>query len=111
MKFVERKIIFHGSYFADFYLEQSPKVQEKIEFVFHLIRKVERVSRKFLSQIEGTDGCMKSEWSIALTFTGFSVVSMKEVLWSYSMVFRRKHKKHPGQKSKRLKELKMSILF
>ena len=56
MKFVERKIIFHGSYFADFYLEQSPKVQEKIEFVFHLIRKVERVSRKFLSQIEGTDG-------------------------------------------------------
>ena len=56
MEFVERKIIFHGSYFADFYLELSPKVQEKIEFVFHIIRQVERVSRKFLTQIEGANG-------------------------------------------------------
>ena len=48
MKFVERKIIFHGSYFADFYLEQSIKVQEKIEFVLRIIRQVERVSKKFL---------------------------------------------------------------
>ena len=56
MKFAERKIIFHGSYFADFYLEQSIKVQEKIEFVLRIIRQVERVSKKFLSQMEGTDG-------------------------------------------------------
>ncbi len=56
MEFVERKIIFHGSHFVDFYLEQTTKVQEKIEFVFHIIKQVERVSKKFLSPIENTDG-------------------------------------------------------
>ena len=56
MEFVERKIIFHGSHFVDFYLEQTTKVQEKIEFVFHIIKWVERVSKKFLSPMENTDG-------------------------------------------------------
>ena len=56
MEFVERKIIFHGSHFVDFYLEQTTKVQEKIEFVFQIIKKVGRVSRKFLSPIENSDG-------------------------------------------------------
>ena len=56
MEFVERKIIFHGSHFVDFYLEQTTKVQEKIEFVFHIIKRVERVSKKFLSPIENTEG-------------------------------------------------------
>ena len=56
MEFVERKIIFHGSHFVNFYLEQTTKVQEKIEFVFHIIKRVERVSKKFLSPMENTDG-------------------------------------------------------
>jgi phage-related protein len=56
MEFVERKILFHGSHFVDFYLEQTTKVQEKIEFVFHIIKRVERVSKKFLSPMENTDG-------------------------------------------------------
>jgi len=56
MEFVERKIIFHGSHFVEFYLEQTTKVQEKIEFVFHIIKRVERVSKKFLSPMENTDG-------------------------------------------------------
>jgi phage-related protein len=56
MKFVERKIIFYGSHFVDFYLEQTTKVQEKIEFVFHIIKRVERVSKKFLSPMENKDG-------------------------------------------------------
>ena len=56
MEFIERKIIFHGSHFADFYLEQSTKVQEKIEFVLRIVRQVERVSKKFLSPMKGTDG-------------------------------------------------------
>ena len=56
MEFVERKIIFHGSHFVEFYLEQTTKVQEKIEFVFHIIKRVERVSEKFLSPMKNTDG-------------------------------------------------------
>jgi len=56
MEFVERKIIFHGSNFVNFYLNQPAKFQEKIEFVFHIIKRVERVSKKFLSPMENTDG-------------------------------------------------------
>ena len=56
MKFVERNIIFHDRHFADFYIEQSAKVQEKIEFVFRIIKQVERVSKKFLSPMEGSNG-------------------------------------------------------
>ena len=40
----------------EFYLEQKPNVQEKIEFVFRIIRQVERVSKKFLDHMEGSDG-------------------------------------------------------
>ena len=56
MKFVERKIIFHGDYFMDFYLEQNARVQEKIEYVLRIVRQVERVSKKFFDHLEGTDG-------------------------------------------------------
>ena len=34
----QRKIIFHEHYFIDFYLKQNEKVQEKIEYVFKIIR-------------------------------------------------------------------------
>ena len=39
-----------------FYLEQTPKVQEKIEYVLKLISVVERVPEKFLKHITGTHG-------------------------------------------------------
>ncbi len=52
----QRQIIFHGNYFIDFYLEQSGKVQEKIEFVFTVIRNVQNVPKKFLQHLTGTDG-------------------------------------------------------
>lgn len=52
----QRQIIFHGKYFTNFYLEQPEKVQEKIEFVFKLIRTVQKVPKKYLSHLTGTDG-------------------------------------------------------
>ena len=52
----ERDIIFYGRYFLNFYLEQSSKAQEKIEYVFKLIKLVDRVPEKFLKHLEGTDG-------------------------------------------------------
>jgi phage-related protein len=51
-----RQIIFHEHYFIDFYLEQSEKVQEKIEYVFKIIRTVQIVPKKFLDHLTGTDG-------------------------------------------------------
>jgi phage-related protein len=52
----QRQIIFHGNYFIDFYLGQTEKVQEKIEFVFKVIRTVQKVPKKFLDHLTGTDG-------------------------------------------------------
>jgi phage-related protein len=52
----ERQIIFHKHYFLDFYLEQSGKAQEKIEYVLKIIRTVQNVPKKFLEFITGTDG-------------------------------------------------------
>ena len=55
MTFTERKIIFHDDYFTKFYLEQTAKVQEKIEYVLRIVRQVERVPTTFLKHMEGTE--------------------------------------------------------
>lgn len=52
----ERKIIFYEGYFVNFYLEQNEKVQEKIEYVFKLVRTVQNVPKKFLQHMAETDG-------------------------------------------------------
>lgn len=39
-----------------FYSKQGKKVQEKIEYVFKLIRQVERIPEKFLKHLTSTDG-------------------------------------------------------
>jgi phage-related protein len=52
----ERQIIFYEHYFTDFYLEQNEKVQEKIEYVFKIVRTVQNVPKKFLEHMTETDG-------------------------------------------------------
>ena len=47
---MERKVIAYKNYFVDFYKEQDSKVQEKIEYVFDLIRYEKRVPIKLLRQ-------------------------------------------------------------
>lgn len=93
MEFVERNIIFYSTYFTDFYLEQSNKVQEKIEYVLRVVRQVEKVSRKFLCQIEDTNGlyeirveynsniyrifCCFDQGNLVILFNGFQKKSQK----------------------------------
>ena len=93
VKFVDRKIIFHGNYFMDFYLEQSDKVQEKIEYVLRIVRQVERISKKFFDHMEGTDGlyeirievesnifrifCCFDDGNIVILFNGFQKKTQK----------------------------------
>lgn len=55
MEFIERKIVFHRKHFINFYLKQTIKIQEKIEYVFRIIRLVERIPEKFLKKVEGTN--------------------------------------------------------
>jgi phage-related protein len=52
----QRQIIFHGHHFIEFYTAQTKGVQEKIDYVFTILRTVDRVPRKFLDHMEGSDG-------------------------------------------------------
>jgi phage-related protein len=51
-----REIKFYKRYFIEFYLSLDSKAQEKIEYVFKLIRTVDMVPESFLKHLNGTDG-------------------------------------------------------
>ena len=93
MSFVDRKIIFHGNHFTEFYLEQTSIVQEKIEYVLRIVRQVERISKRFFDHMEVTDGlyeirievesnifrifCCFEEGNIVILFNGFQKKTQK----------------------------------
>jgi phage-related protein len=53
---VERQIGLYGNYFFEFYEKQADRVKDKIDYVLDLIRSEERVPKKFLNFLIGTDG-------------------------------------------------------
>ena len=89
----QRQIIFHEHHFIDFYMEQTAKVQEKIEYVFKIIRTVQNVPKKFLDHMTGTDGlyeiriefesniyrifCYFDKGNLVVLFNGFQKKSQK----------------------------------
>lgn len=125
MQYFERKIIFHGDHFMEFYLEQKPNVQEKIEFVFRIIRQVERVSKKFLDHMEGSDGlyeirievgsnifrifCCFDEGKVVVLFNGFQKKTQKtpknvidkanKLMLEYFQLKKKNNEKGPNKKS------------
>lgn len=89
----QRQIIFHQHYFIDFYLEQTEKVQEKIDYVFKILKTVQNVPKKFLEHMTGTDGlyeiriefesniyrvfCCFDKGNLVVLFNGFQKKSQK----------------------------------
>jgi phage-related protein len=89
----ERQLIFYKHYFTNFYTSQTSKVQEKIEYVFKILRTVEKVPKKFLDHIKGTDGlyeirieagsnifrvfCCFDKGNLVILFNGFQKKSQK----------------------------------
>jgi phage-related protein len=89
----KRQIIFYEHYFTDFYLDQAEKVQEKIEYVFKILRTVQNVPKKFLDHMAGTDGlyevriefesniyrifCCFDKGNLVVLFNGFQKKSQK----------------------------------
>lgn len=89
----QRQIVFYGKYFLDFYLGQPKKVQEKIEYVFKIIKSVQNVPKKFLTHLSGTDGlyeiriqyhsniyrifCCFDKGNLVVLFNGFQKKSQK----------------------------------
>jgi phage-related protein len=88
-----REIRFYEKYFIDFYLSLDKNVQEKIEYVFKVIRTVDMIPQKFLKHIKSTDGlyeirvkvgsdiyrifCCFDEGRIVVLFNGFQKKSQK----------------------------------
>ena len=88
-----REIRFYEKYFIEFYLTLDIRAQEKIEYVFKLIRTVDRIPQKFLKHIENTDGlyeiriksgsdifrifCCFDEGQVVILFNGFQKKSQK----------------------------------
>lgn len=88
-----REIQFYEKYFIEFYLSLDSTVQEKIEYVFKVIRTVDRIPQKFLKHIENTDGlyeirikvgsdifrvfCCFDAGRIVILFNGFRKKSQK----------------------------------
>ncbi len=88
-----RKIIFHKEYFLDFYRTLDDKVKSKIQYVFDLVKQVDRVPEKFLAPISGHEGlfeirieyqsniyrvfCCFDEGRIVVLFNGFQKKTQK----------------------------------
>jgi phage-related protein len=88
-----REIKFYDNYFIEFYLSLDSSIQEKIEYVFKVIRTVDRIPQKFLRHIEGTEGlyeirikesnniyrvfCCFDTGRVVILFNGFQKKSQK----------------------------------
>ena len=88
-----RQIIFHGESFLDFYKDLDIKVKSKIQYVFELIKQVERVPEKFFGPMTGYNGlfeirieytsniyrifCCFDEGKLIVLFNGFQKKTQK----------------------------------
>ncbi|MES2138813.1 MAG: type II toxin-antitoxin system RelE/ParE family toxin [Bacteroidota bacterium] len=88
-----RQIIYFKHYFDEFFNQQTEKVKRKIDEVLFLISIVERVPKKFLDHLTGTDGlyeirielgsniyrifCCFDEGRIVVLFNGFQKKTQK----------------------------------
>ena len=88
-----RQIIFHGEYFLNFYKNLDIKVKSKIQYVFELIKQVDRVPEKFLAPMTGYEGlfeirveyqsniyrifCCFDEGRLVVLFNGFQKKTQK----------------------------------
>jgi len=88
-----REIRFYKNHFTDFYISLDSSVQKKIEFVFKIIRTVDRIPEKFFKHIEGSNGlfeirikagsgiyrvfCCFDQGRIVILFNGFQKKSQK----------------------------------
>ena len=90
---MSRQIIFHGEYFLDFYKNLDVKVKMKIQYVFELVKQVDRVPEKFLAPMAGYEGlfeirieyqsniyrvfCCFDEGRLVVLFNGFQKKTQK----------------------------------
>ena len=64
---MQRNITLYGDYFSDFYVKQTDKVKDKIDYVLDLIKNEERVPKKFLKFLTDSDGLYEIKVSTAFS--------------------------------------------
>jgi phage-related protein len=101
-----RQVIAYKNYFIDFYNQQDNKVQEKIEYVFDLIRFEDRVPIKFFKFLEGSDGIY--EVRVITTFKSIRILCFfdKGELVVLTNCFVKKSQKTPRKEIKLAEKLK-----
>ena len=90
---MNRRIIFHEHHFLDFYSKLNVDVKGKVQYVFELIKQVEKVPKKFLAPMTGYKGlwevrveyesniyrifCCFDEGRLVVLFNGFQKKTQK----------------------------------
>jgi phage-related protein len=102
----DRKITFHKHYFMDFYTAQSFSVQEKIEYVFKIVRTVDKVPKKFLDHLSGTNGLYEIRVELGSNIYRIFCCFDKENLIILFNAFQKKSQKTPKQEIELAEKLK-----
>ena len=87
-------------------MAQSTKVQEKIEYVFKILRTVDKVPRKFLDHITGTDGLCEIRVEVGSNIFRIFCCFDKGNLVILFNGFQKKTQKTPKQEIELAKKLK-----
>jgi len=105
-----RKIIAYKNNFVDFYKSQEFKVQEKIEYVFDLVRFEKQVPKKFFKNLENTDGIY--EIRVITTFKSIRILCFfdKGKLIVLTNCFIKKSQKTPRKEIKMAEKLKKEYM-
>ena len=53
---MNRKLSTYGKYFFEFYTKLDKDLQEKIDWVFELIKSVDQIPKKYFQHLENSDG-------------------------------------------------------
>lgn len=53
---MNRQIATYGKYFIEFYSKLDKDLQEKIDWVFELVKAVDHIPKKYFKHLESTDG-------------------------------------------------------
>ncbi len=105
-----RRLIAYKNYFVDFYKSQDFEVQEKIEYVFDLVRFEKQVPKKFFKNLENTDGIY--EIRVITTFKSIRILCFfdKGELVVLTNCFIKKTQKTPSKEIKMAEKLKKEYM-
>ncbi len=103
---MKRSISTYGKYFTEFYKSLDKKVQDKIDWVFELIKTVDFIPKRFFEHLENTDGIyeirVEYESNIYRIFCFFDEGNLVVLINS----FQKKSQKTPKNEIEMAKKLK-----